>query len=166
RGRRDRGGDAPAGRGRRPGASAATEPVGAARPGDGLPEVPAQGAGAPLRQRRRAGRRPQALRGGFADPGPASGLGRTLLALGSAQSSGGGTGGWQRAGGAGPYRRRGVAGTAACRTSPGRRGGPEGGGGPAGKGPRDGGGGRAPGGPGAPRRRRGGRIAAGGRPGP
>ena len=63
--------------GRGAGAAVAAEPAGAARPGDDLPEVPAQGAGAALRQRRGAGRRPDALRGGAADPGPARGLGES-----------------------------------------------------------------------------------------
>ena len=51
--RRDGDGDAAAGGGRRAGAARAAEPAGAARPGNHLPEVPAQGAAPPLRQRRR-----------------------------------------------------------------------------------------------------------------
>ena len=45
---------------RRAGAAAQLQPGGAARPGDDLPEVPAEGAGPALRQRRGAGRRPAA----------------------------------------------------------------------------------------------------------
>ena len=56
---------------RRAGIARAIEPESAARPGDDLSEVPVQGAAASLRQRRGAGRRPDALQGGAADPGPA-----------------------------------------------------------------------------------------------
>ena len=43
----------------------------AARPGDDLPEMPGEGAGAPLRLGRRAGRGPAAVRGRRDDPGTA-----------------------------------------------------------------------------------------------
>ena len=51
-------GDAPAGGGRRSGPAGAAEPARAARPGNHLPEVLAQGAAEALRQRRGTGRRP------------------------------------------------------------------------------------------------------------
>ena len=82
-----------------------------------LDEVLAQGAGASLRQRRGAGRRPEALRRGTADPGSALGLGRAVMALGPAQPGGGSA----RSDGAGPVRagpwRRVVAGAAAGRAA-------------------------------------------------
>src|SRR5205809_7280945 len=65
----------------------------AARPGNHLPEVPAQRAGAALRQRRGAGRRPTALRRGTADPGKARGPRRAIMALGPAQPDGRGAAG-------------------------------------------------------------------------
>ena len=46
------------------------QPGGAARPGHRLPEVPGEGAGQALRQRRGAGRRPAPLPEPRADPGP------------------------------------------------------------------------------------------------
>ncbi len=62
--RRHRGGDAPAGAGRRAGAPRPAQPAGAARPGNHLPEVLAQGADPALRQRTGAGGRPAPLRAG------------------------------------------------------------------------------------------------------
>src|ERR1700757_5218784 len=115
--RRDRGGDAPAGRGRRAGRSAATEPVGGGGPGDDLHEVFEQGAGAPLRQRRGGGQRPGAVPGGGADPGAARGGGGAHLEVGEAEAGTGGAPGRGAAGagvvgravgqpGGGPQRRR------------------------------------------------------------
>src|SRR5262249_50303439 len=66
---------------------------GASRPGDDLPEVPAQGARASLRERRSTGRRPEALPGGTADRGGALELGSRVVALAPAQSCGGSAGG-------------------------------------------------------------------------
>src|SRR5438445_505590 len=104
-----------------------------------LDEVLAQGAGASLRQRRGAGRRPEALRRGTADPGSALGLGRAVMALGPAQPGGGSA----RSDGAGPVRagpwRRVVAGAAAVRAA--RGDGTTGGAGVAGSGGRAGAGG-------------------------
>src|SRR5262249_40633845 len=121
----DGGGDGDAGGLPGPGAAVAAEPQGAARPGDHLPDVPAQGAGAALRQRPGAGRRPPPLPRRAADPGPAGGLGRAVRALGPPQPGGGGAGG----GGAGPGRagdrRRLLAAAAAVRAA--RGGGPSGG---------------------------------------
>ena len=51
-------------------------------PGDHLPEVPGEGAGASLRQRRGVGRRPEPIPGRTVDPGSAPGLGRPALAAG------------------------------------------------------------------------------------
>ncbi len=95
------------------GASVAAERQGAARPGNHLPEVPAQRAGAALRQRRGAGRRPTALRRGTADPGKARGPGRAIMALGPAQPDGRGAGGDGAGFGWAGERRRGVATSAA-----------------------------------------------------
>ena len=58
---------------------AALNPAAAARPGDDLPQVSGEGAGQALRQRRGAGRRPRALAGRRADPGPAGDRARRLV---------------------------------------------------------------------------------------
>ena len=91
----------------------ALEHEGAARPRDDLPEVPVQGAATSLRQRRGAGRRPETVRRGSADPGPARGLGRAFLALVPAQPDGGGAAGHGAGPGRAGERRRGVARAAA-----------------------------------------------------
>ena len=102
------------------GPAGAAERQGAPRPGDRLPEMPAEGAARPLRHRRGAGRRPEAVRGGTADPGSALGPGNAIVALGSAEPGGRGADG----DGTGPARagdrRRVLAGARAGRAARGR----------------------------------------------
>ena len=89
-----------------PGAAVAPEPRGAARPGDHLPEMPAQGAGEALRQRRRPGGRPAPIPSGGADrgaPGPAAGAPRPV---GAASPGAGGVARRHVAGGDRLARRR------------------------------------------------------------
>ena len=93
-------GDDAAGAGRRAGAAAAVAIEDAARPGDHLSEMPGEGAGPPLRQRRGAGRRPAALPDRPDDSGAAGGDRRTPVALGPSQP-GAGRGGRPGGGGAG-----------------------------------------------------------------
>ena len=75
---------------RRAGAAAAVAAADAARPGDDLPEVPAEGAGQALCLGAGPGGRPATLPGGRADLGAAGGAGRAGLALVPAESSRGG----------------------------------------------------------------------------
>ena len=88
----EHGGDAGAGRLPGAGAAVAAPAAGAARPGDDLPEVPRQGAGAALRDGRRAGRRPGAVPGRRPDPRPAD------ARLGAGRQVGAAAAGGRRAG--------------------------------------------------------------------
>ena len=69
----------------------AAEPEGAARPGDDLPEVPAEGPAAAVRRRRGAGRGPAAVPGRRADPGAAGRPAGAGLAVVPAEPGGGGS---------------------------------------------------------------------------
>ncbi len=77
-------GDITAGAGRGPDTALAVEPQGAARPGDHLLEVFAQGADPALRQRPRVGRRSRPLPGGRTDSRPSAGIRRTGREVGAA----------------------------------------------------------------------------------
>ena len=74
-------GDAAPGGRRRAGRAVAAAAQAAPRPGDDLPEVPAEGAGAAVCQRPGPGRGPAAVPRGPADPGAAEPLGRAGLAV-------------------------------------------------------------------------------------
>src|SRR5262249_27900345 len=80
----------------------------AARPGDHLPALPAQGADEALRQRAATGGGPAPLRGGRADRGPAGGSAGAGPEVGPAPAGGGGAAGGAPAGGAGADGRMGV----------------------------------------------------------
>ena len=102
----DRPGHRPAGRPRRPGAAGPAPAEGAARPGDGVPEVPAEGPGQALPVGRGAGRRPGAVPRRPADPGPAgAGLGAGLEGGPAAAGGGGRAGRLRPLAGAGRGRR-------------------------------------------------------------
>src|SRR5262249_43415017 len=144
--------DAASGAVRGAGAAVAPGGQGAGGPGDGLSEVPAQGAGPPLCQCRGAGRRPGTVSAWRAGAGAAGGATGTRLALGEAQPAGGlpygrggrtpavgrrGQRGWIRAdvGGAGPGPKGPGGGdhAAARSRAPERRGAPPGSEGPPGE---------------------------------
>src|SRR5262249_15763447 len=89
---RDAAGDGDPGPRKRPGSTAGAQSARGPRPGNDLPEVPGQGAGPALPLGGGAGRRPGALAGRRADPGPAErGLG-TGAEAGPAQAGAGGAG--------------------------------------------------------------------------
>ena len=81
-------GDPAPGRRRRAGLAVAAAAQAAPRPGDDLPEVPAEGAGPALCHRPGTGRRPAAVPGGPADPGAAEHVDRAVLAVVPAQPRG------------------------------------------------------------------------------
>ena len=89
---------------RRAGAAVASGAEGAARPGDDLPEVPEQGAGPALCQRRGAGRRPAAFPGGRADPARPVGAVERAVEVGAAAAGGGGAAGRDGVGPASRWR--------------------------------------------------------------
>src|SRR5262249_2232599 len=102
----DAAGDAAPGLCRRGGAAAPIAARRDTRPGDDLPEVPAQGAASPLPQRGSAGRRPGPLAAARADSGPARRARRTAAALVPTAAGAGVAGGGAAAGaGPGPGRR-------------------------------------------------------------